>query len=59
MREAEVVAVAASGIANPDPGLDMVSTDLKDAPTIFNTDHYTVVERLTKHRELIEGGAAR
>jgi hypothetical protein len=49
MRDAEVVAVAASGIANPNPGMDIVRKDPKDAPTIFNTDHYTVVERLTRH----------
>jgi hypothetical protein len=49
MRDAEVVAVAASGIANPNPGIDIVRKDVKDAPTIFNTDHYTVVERLTAH----------
>jgi hypothetical protein len=49
MRDAQVVAVAASGIVNPNPGIDVVRKDLKDAPTIFNTDHYTVVERLTAH----------
>jgi len=47
LRDAEVVAVAASGIANPNPGIDIVRKDLKDAPTIYNTDHYTIVERLT------------
>jgi hypothetical protein len=49
MRDAEVVAVAASGIANSNPGIDIVRKDLKDAPTLFNTDHYTVVERLSEH----------
>jgi hypothetical protein len=49
LRDAEVVAVAASGIANPNPGIDIVRKDLKDSPTIYNTDHYTVVERLTEH----------
>jgi len=49
MRDAEVVAVAASGISNPKPGIDIVRKDLKDAPTIYNTDHYTVVEQLTAH----------
>jgi len=49
MRNAEVVAVAASGIANANPGIDIVRKDPKDAPTIYNTDHYTVVERLTEH----------
>ena len=49
IRDAEVVAVAASGIVNPNPGIDIVRKDLKDAPTIYNTDHYTVAERLTEH----------
>jgi hypothetical protein len=49
MRDAEVVAVAASGIANPNAVIDIVRRDLKDAPNIFNTDHYTVVERVTTH----------
>jgi hypothetical protein len=49
MRDAEVVAVAASGIANPNPGIDIVRKDVNDAPMIYNTDHYIVVERLTSH----------
>ena len=49
MRDAEVVAVAASGIANQNPGIDIVRKDIKDAPMIYNTDHYRVVERLTGH----------
>jgi len=49
LRDAEVVTVAASGIANPNPGIDIVRKDLTDAPMIYNTDHYTVVERLTDH----------
>jgi hypothetical protein len=49
MRDAEVVAVAASGIANPSPGIDIVRKDFGDSPRIYNTDHYTVVERLTEH----------
>ena len=49
MRDAEVVAVAASGIANPNPGINIVRKDVKDAPMIYNTDHYTVVERITSH----------
>jgi len=51
MRDAEVVAVAASGIANANPGIDIVRKDPKDAPMIYNTDHYTVVERLTEHSD--------
>ena len=49
IRDAEVVAVAASGTANANPGIDIVRKDPNDAPMIFNTDHYTVVERLTEH----------
>jgi hypothetical protein len=39
MRDAEVVAVTASGIANPNPGIDIVRKDVNDAPMIYNTDH--------------------
>jgi hypothetical protein len=49
MHDAEVVAVAVSGVANPNPRIDIVRKDPKDAPTIYNTDHYAVVERLTEH----------
>jgi len=49
MRDAEVVAIATSGIATPNPGIDIVRRDFKDAPTIYNTYHYIVVERLTEH----------
>lgn len=54
MRDAEVVAAAASGIANANPGIDIVRRDLKDAPMIYNTDHYTVVERLTEHPNYLD-----
>ncbi len=48
-KDAEVAAIAASGIANPSPGIDVVRKDLDDDPYIYNTDHYTVVEDLPKH----------
>ena len=51
MRDAEVVAIAASGIASPKPGIYIVRKDPKDAPRIYNTDHYTVVERLAAHSD--------
>ena len=51
--DAIVIAVAASGRINPDPGFDIVRYDEKDAPHIYNIDHYQVVERLTSHPEYI------
>ena len=50
-KDAEVVVAAASGIANARPGIDIVRKDPKDAPYIYNTDHYTVIETLTCHPE--------
>ncbi len=49
MHEAQVVAVTASGIQNPDPGIDVVRLDEKDAPNIYNIDHYTVVQTFCLH----------
>ena len=46
MKDAMVVAVAASGVCNPDPGFDIVRYDPDDAPHIYNVDHYRVCERL-------------
>ncbi len=48
-KQAQVVAIAASGIANPSPSIDVVRKDDKDAPYIYNTDHYTVIESFPKH----------
>ena len=48
-KQAEVVVIAASGIANPDPGIDVVRAAPEDAPYVFNTDHYTVVESFSNH----------
>lgn len=47
MKDACVVAVAASGIQNPDPGADIVRYDADDYPWIYNTDHYLAVENLS------------
>jgi hypothetical protein len=47
--DAEVVVVAASGITNATPGMDIVRRDIKDTPWIYNTDHYTVIEGLPAH----------
>jgi hypothetical protein len=49
LKTAEVVVAVASGIANHTPGIDIVRKDPRDAPFIFNTDHYIVVEKLTQH----------
>jgi hypothetical protein len=43
-----VVAVA-SGIANVQPGMDVLRHDPQDAPYILNLDHYTVLENLHLH----------
>jgi hypothetical protein len=52
-RDAEVVIAVASGIANQSPGLEIVRRDPADAPFIYNTDHYTVIENLTGHPEYL------
>ena len=49
MEDACVMAVAASGTCNPDPGIDVVRYDPRDAPYIYNIDHYTVIENLVDH----------
>ena len=43
----------ASGIANQSPGLEIVRRDPADAPFIYNTDDYTVIENLTGHPEYL------
>jgi hypothetical protein len=53
MRDAEVVAIAASGISNGSPGIEIVRREPKDAPFIYNTDHYTVIERLSEHPDFV------
>lgn len=49
IEQASVVAIAASGQINPDPGVDVVRRDSKDAPYVYNLDHYKVVENLQQH----------
>lgn len=49
MHDAMMVAAAASGVCNPNPGFDIVRYDPTDAPHIYNIDHYKVVERLPQH----------
>jgi hypothetical protein len=51
MHDAMVVAVAASGNINPDPGFDIARYDPDDAPYVYNIDHYEVIERLNSHPE--------
>jgi hypothetical protein len=48
-KQAEVVAIAASGMSNQLSGIDVVRKDIADAPYIYNTDHYTVIEHLPAH----------
>jgi hypothetical protein len=48
-REATVVAIAGSGIVNPQPGIDVVRYDPQDRPFVYNIDHYRVVENLPSH----------
>lgn len=45
------VVAAASGIINPDPGIDVVRYDPDDKPYIYNIYHYTVIENLPNHPE--------
>jgi hypothetical protein len=40
------VMTAGSGIYNPSPGIDVVRSDPKDKPYIYNIDHYTVFENI-------------
>ncbi len=47
--QATVVAIAGSGIANPQPGIDVVRYDGGDRPFVYNIDHYQVVESLPSH----------
>jgi hypothetical protein len=49
MQDATVVAIAASGVNNPNPGIQITRRDMKDYPYIYNTDHYSVVERLSNY----------
>ena len=47
--DAKVLLVAASGVVNDDPGIDIVRHDPADAPYIYNIDHYAVIENLHLH----------
>ena len=47
--DAAVVAMAASGEVNTNPGFDIVRKDQKDFPHIYNIDHYIVIENLHLH----------
>jgi hypothetical protein len=47
--EASTVVALASGVANPDPGCDVLRYDPVDAPFVLNLDHYRVVENLHLH----------
>lgn len=47
--EAATLAVVGSGIANPQPGWDVLRYDPADEPFIVNLDHYRIVENLHLH----------
>jgi hypothetical protein len=49
MNMAAQVITVGSGIINPDPGIDVVRHDPRDAPYVYNIDHYTVIENLPLH----------
>ena len=51
MHQAIIVTVTASGIVNPSPGIDFVRYDIKDAPCVYNIDHYTVIENISIHEQ--------
>lgn len=46
---ASTVVAVASGVANFDPGCDVLRYDPVDAPFVLNLDHYRVVENLHLH----------
>jgi hypothetical protein len=48
-KTAVVVAVAASGVATPNPGIDIVRYHKKDFPYVYNVDRYTVLEDFQLH----------
>lgn len=43
------ITTLASGICNPDPGIDVLRYDEDDAPKVINIDHYTVIENFESH----------
>jgi hypothetical protein len=47
--QASTVVALASGIANPDPGCDVLRYHPVDAPFVLNLDHYRVIENLHLH----------
>jgi len=48
-KSAVVVAVAASGAATKNPGIDIVRYHQRDFPYVYNVDHYTVIEDFQLH----------
>lgn len=47
--QASTLVSVASGIAAPQPGMDVLRFDRKDAPYCINLDHYTIIENLQSH----------
>jgi hypothetical protein len=46
---ASTLTAVASGIAIPQPGMDVLRYDLEDKPYVINLDHYTIIENLHLH----------
>ena len=46
---ASTIVAVASGVANPDPGCDVLRHDPADMPFIINLDHYSIIENLHLH----------
>ncbi len=53
-RDAHLTCAAASGVLNPDPGIDLIRYDPDDHPYIYNIDHYLVIEDITAHPRYAE-----
>jgi hypothetical protein len=49
-----VHSMAGSGVSNSDPGFDIVRIDRRDAPFVYNIDHYQVIEDVTNRYNLDE-----
>lgn len=47
--QASTLVAVASGIAIPQPGMDVLRFDRKDDPFFINLDHYTIIENLQNH----------
>jgi hypothetical protein len=46
---ATTITAVASGIAVPQPGMDVLRYDVRDGPYVINLDHYTIIENIHLH----------